>query len=146
MKKKLLTTGILLCSLFIGCNSDDDQNMTNENIETNDLVGSWQITSASESGFEEISNDCDRMGILTINSDGTGNQTSFTEIENSENCIEDDPLSFTYITNNNLINLTFGDDEDDTETGDFDIENNILTLRYFGDSGNFVQIFNRVSN
>jgi len=116
MKKVILLVAVFLTSL-ISCSEDDG--------ETNPIVGKWQILEFIENSETIAANICDKQDILEIRSDGTLSNISF-------------PSTSTTDASGNTT-ITCGDPN--TIKGTYSINGGELISTSEGNNGTFIKKF-----
>ncbi|MDN3724375.1 lipocalin family protein [Aequorivita sp. SDUM287046] len=101
---KQLTLLLLLTTVFIGCNKDDDDN----NEPT--LFDSWKITSAKNNNLPEELDACDLKFTITF----TETNMSFNEYY-GENCDSNYGYTMAYTRNGNTLIVGTGSDAESME-------------------------------
>jgi len=95
--------GIVFLMMAVGCTSDDDTPVTDDNVSIN---GTWRPYKYEFRGKNIMLNDCEDKGVLSINTDFSGFYDRYEKSETTGECIATDSYAGKWNYDKLYSNLT----------------------------------------
>jgi len=146
LKNGLLSIGFILVVLFYSCESDDGT------MNENPLVGLWRLSSVALNGEVGELHQCNKQDTIELMADNSFEQISYisdpSESFDVVDCTEDNESTTkgTWATpSSGKLSITYNDGESSvTETSDYTISGNTLTLTFNASLGTVRITYTRI--